>query len=233
MKRLQGAIDITIDTFPGMGVYPGECETERVLHLEPSASNDITCAHWALTAHAGTHLDAPRHFDPNGKQIGDYPPDFFEFRAAVIDARGFRPTKRHADAALLSENDRLLDGCDAVLFRTHDGELWKTPSFDSLHTAIAHSAAEALVSRGGIRLVGIDYFSVEPFSDESFRTHRALLLNGVFILEGIDLSRVAPGAYDLICLPARWRDAEAAPCRALLFRDGVDAPHATAKASQA
>ncbi|MEO8376579.1 MAG: cyclase family protein [Candidatus Sumerlaeota bacterium] len=216
-KRLAGAIDITIETFPGMVVYPGECETAKEMHFAPAAGQPITCAHWSLTAHAGTHLDAPRHFDPQGKAISDYPPDFFEFRAAVLDATALRRQGRHADVKFLESKRALLDGCDAVLIKTHEGELWKAPAFDEEHTAIAHEAAAMLTRQGNIRLAGIDYFSVEPWGVEEFRTHLSFLLNGIFILEGIDLSRIPEGAYTLICLPAKWRDAEAAPTRALLI----------------
>ena len=217
MKRLNCAIDISIETFPGMVVYPGECPTENTLHFVPGPGQPITCSHWSLTAHAGTHLDAPKHFVPDGRSITDYQPDFFEFRTAVLDATALRAEKRHADAPFLQRDPRLYEGCDAVLFKTHHGELWKKPYFDQEHTAIAHDAADLLVRRGNVRLLGIDYFSVEPWGEDPLRTHVALLGNGIFILEGIDLSRVKPGIYDLLCLPAKWRASEAAPCRAILI----------------
>ncbi len=216
-KRLAGAIDITVETFPGMVVYPGECETQKEFHFTPAPGQPITCTHWSLTAHAGTHLDAPRHFDPRGRAIAEYPPDFFEFRAAVLDATALRAQRRHADAAFIESKRALLDGCDAVLVKTHHGELWRAPAFDEGHTAIAHDAAALLAREGRFRLVGIDYFSVEPWGVEVFDTHLSFLLNGIFILEGLDLSRIGEGAYTLICLPAKWRDAEAAPTRALLI----------------
>lgn len=214
--RLRCAIDVSLDVFPGMMVYPGECEVERHFHLDPHDSPEpVTCTHWSMTAHAGTHLDAPRHFVPEGQSITDFTPDFFEFHAVVVDATHLRSRGAHVGPELVRQV--LRPGVDAVLFKTHGGELWRASAFDPQHTAVAPEAAGFLAAVPGMRLVGIDYFSVEPFGSNPARTHLALLGAGLFILEGLDLAHVQPGFYDLMCVPARWRDSEAAPCRAILF----------------
>lgn len=208
-------IDISLPVFPGMPVYPGECETVREFHLAPNEDSSCTCTHWSLTAHAGTHLDAPRHFDPAGRSISDFSLQECHFRCAVIDARG---AVGHISEAWLRARAEELDDCDAVIFRTHDGELWKRP-FDPGHKAIDPAAARLLVGERRLRLVGIDYFSVEPFGNAPAQTHLEILTRGALILEGVDLSSVEPGRYGLLCFPVLWRDAEAAPCRAILLRE--------------
>lgn len=208
-------IDISLPVYPGMFVYPGECETVREFHLSPTDEAPCTCTHWSLTAHAGTHLDAPRHFDPKGRSISDLTLEECRFRCAVIDARRI---DGHVDAAWLRERASELDDCDAVIFRTHDGELWKRP-FDPKHRAINPEGARWLVAEKKLRLVGIDYFSVEPFGSSPAQTHLEILTRGALILEGVDLSSVEPGRYGLLCFPVLWRDAEAAPCRAILLRE--------------
>ncbi len=224
---IDNAIDISIPVFPGMGVYPGECETQREWHLTPDESNPCTCTHWSMTAHAGTHLDAPRHFDRNGRSLDQFSPKEFVFRAAVLDASGLRADRRHIDSDFLDKNREVLSDCDAVLFRTHDGALWKEKEFDPQHTAVAPDAAQKMANSGKVRLVGIDYFSVEPFGSDPAETHLALLTKGLLIMEGIDLSSVEPGRYDLLCIPVLWRDAEAAPCRALLIPPLTNKDNAT------
>lgn len=215
-KLLKRSIDVSLRIRPGMVVYPGECETKKEMHLVPGAGNPITCSHWSFTAHVGTHLDAPRHFVPRGKAISDYPPDYFEFRAAVLDATRLRTGRRHVDAPFLAANARLLSRADAILFKTHNGALWRKRRFDPGHTAVGHDASAAIAEAGKMRLVGIDYFSVEPNDAETFETHLALLRKGILILEGLDLSRVKAGVYTLLCPPLLLEDTEAAPCRAVL-----------------
>lgn len=214
MSSLRDALDISILVTPGAATYPGECPTVREIHLWPNADLPVTCQHWSLTAHAGTHIDAPRHFDPQGRRIEDLAPAEFEFTAAVLDAQHYGA---HVDAAFLEHRKALFDGCDAVLLKTHGGEKWAAPDFDPRHQAIDPSAARWLVDRGGVRLVGIDYFSVEIFGLQPPLTHITLQSAGLFILEGISLAAAPEGRYRLQCLPVLWKDAEAAPCRALLF----------------
>ena len=218
-KLLARAIDISSAVHPGMVAYPGECQTEQHVHLRAGEENPVTCTHWSMTAHAGAHLDAPAHFDARGKQIADFSIHDFEFSCAVLDATTLRSQGRHVDPAFLQEHSTVWKGAEAILFKTHHGELWTSSAFDPSHTAIAPDAAEVIATHApGIRLVGIDYFSVEPFGSDPARTHLALLRRGLFILEGIDLSMISgSGPFTLLALPVKWLNAEAAPCRAVLI----------------
>jgi arylformamidase len=78
-------------------------------------------------------------------------------------------------------------------------------------------AAKKLVQQG-TRLIGIDYLSIEKFGQEKHETHHALLSHGVIILEGLNLSDVSAGKYELICLPLRLRSnmGDGAPARVVL-----------------
>ena len=106
-----------------------------------------------------------------------------------------------------------------VLFKTRNSAFWENPrgQFREDFTYVSPGAARALVSRG-VRLVGIDYLSVEEFGSKEFETHRVLLSGGVVILEGLDLRAVAPGRYELICLPLKITagSGDGAPARAVL-----------------
>ncbi|MCH7472678.1 cyclase family protein [bacterium] len=107
-----------------------------------------------------------------------------------------------------------LDGATRVLFKTRNSGLLHQREYDPDFVAFSVEAAEALVQQG-VELVGLDYLSV-AHADEQVPVHRAFLDHGVVLLEGIDLSEVAPGRYELMCLPIFLKDSDGAPCRAVL-----------------
>lgn len=217
MKRLHEAIDISVVTSPELPVYPGDPPTRHRELSTPGQGHQIIVGEWQLTSHSGTHIDTPRHFYPRGRCITDYPADFFEFTVAVVDAVDLRMSERQIDPAFLEEASKNFLGVDAVLFRTHRGELWESDEYDPKYTALTPEAAEWLVRVPGLRLVGIDYLSIDPHGADPYSAHLTFLATGILILECIDLSRVPGGRYDLLCVPVSWGASEAAPCRALLF----------------
>jgi arylformamidase len=102
-----------------------------------------------------------------------------------------------------------------VLFKTRNSYLWSQPAFVEEYVYITPGAARELVSQG-IKLVGIDYLSVEKFGADDFETHRELLSAGTAIIEGLDLREVEPGDYEMICLPLRLANGDGAPARVVL-----------------
>src|SRR6185295_15110986 len=91
----------------------------------------------------------------------------------------------------------------------------RSPQFQEDFVYLAPDAATYLV-QAGIKLVGIDYLSVEKFGSDDFASHHALLGAGVVIIEGLDLSQVEPGEYDMTCLPLRIVGADGCPARVVL-----------------
>ncbi|HET8576639.1 MAG TPA: cyclase family protein, partial [Methylomirabilota bacterium] len=110
-----------------------------------------------------------------------------------------------------------LDGHSRLLLKTRNSTLWTRGGFTRDFTALDLEGARYLVERG-VRLIGIDYLSIEQFNSPGHPVHRHLLGAGVVILEGLDLSCVTPGAYELVCLPLPVRGIDGAPCRAMLRR---------------
>jgi arylformamidase len=110
-------------------------------------------------------------------------------------------------------------GSERVLFKTRNSSFWDDPQvgFRPDFTYLQPDAARRL-TKLGIKLVGIDYLSIEQFASKEFETHRILLSCGVIILEGLDLRNVPPGHYELICLPLRIAggSGDGAPARAVL-----------------
>ncbi|MEK7341539.1 MAG: cyclase family protein, partial [Candidatus Binatota bacterium] len=161
-----------------------------------------------MSAHAGTHVDAPFHFVPDGATIESLPLEIFIGPALVhaVDADRYI-TREHVEAIDLKGETR-------VLFKTRNSQLLHRPAYDPDFVAFSVEAAQALVARG-VKLVGLDYLSV-AHADEQVPVHRAFLDHGVVLLEGVDLSEIKPGRYELICFPLRLRGLDGAPCRAVL-----------------
>ena len=178
-----------------------------------SRGDEVNASALTVSVHAGTHLDAPLHFVPDGASIDALPLERFIGPALVHEVDAERHiTEAHVRAIALA-------GVTRVLFKTRNSALLKRREYVADFAAFSVGAAQALVARG-VDLVGLDYLSV-AHADEQVPVHRAFLDHGVVLLEGIDLSEVAPGRYELICFPLRLRGLDGAPCRAVL-RDLAD-----------
>jgi arylformamidase len=166
----------------------------------------------SMDVHSGTHVDAPRHFIDHGATIEELGLDPFVGEALVCDVCPFREI-----TASVLEAAGIADGTKRLLLRTVNSEqpdLFRMP-FDQDYAALTLDGAEWL-ARKNVRLVGIDYLSVQRYT-ESPDVHRVLLGAGIAILEGICLADIAPGPYELLCLPMRLVDVEGAPARAVLM----------------
>jgi arylformamidase len=202
-------IDISVPVYSGMVVWPGDGEVrvERVMELEQGDAFNLTQC--SFTAHTGTHVDAPRHFLAQGAAMDALPLDAVLGPCRVVriqDPEAVRPAEIPGD---------LLPG-DRVLFKTDNSRKYNAlPHFVENFVYISKEAAEALVAARA-RTVGIDYLSVGGFHQDLAETHVILLTAGIWIIEGLDLSNVEPGRYELACLPLRLVGADGAPARAAL-----------------
>jgi arylformamidase len=205
--------DISLTVTPGLPVWPGDPPVmlQRVSKMEEGKHNNVS--QLALSAHAGTHVDAPYHFIADGDTIEQLPVEVLVGPAQVVELPG--------DCALITadvlQQAGIADGTQRLLLKTRNSRYWAQPGlpFQTDFVAVSPDGAEYLVARG-IRLIGIDYFSIAPFGD-SVPTHRALLGAKLVILEGADLSQVPAGQYELYCLPLKLGGSDGAPARAILI----------------
>ncbi|MDP2316764.1 MAG: cyclase family protein [Pseudomonadota bacterium] len=202
-------IDVTVPIRDGMLHWPGDPDVrvERVSDLD--RGDAYTLSKLSLGAHTGTHVDAPLHYVHEGRGVDELPLD-----ALVGDARVIRILDPHRVTVeeLLRHDVRT---GERVLFRTRNSDHpWPTEPFSTDYVHLAPDAAAWLALRG-VRTVGIDYLSVAS-PEEGTVTHRALLLAGVVIVEGLDLSRVPAGRFQFVCLPLKLQGCEGAPARVLL-----------------
>jgi len=199
--------DVTLPVSPGLPVWPGDppVKVERVRRMEDGAKNNLS--HLACSVHVGTHVDAPLHFIADGTDVVSLPLDALIGPARVVEI----PDTDEITIGTLARFD--LSRVERLLFKTRNSDL----SRDVFHrdfAAVALDAAQWLVQHG-VRLVGVDYFSVERFGGDG-SVHRALLGAGVIVVEGLDLRDVSPGDYALYCLPMKLVGSEGAPARVVL-----------------
>lgn len=212
MKRI---IDITVTVSPQLPSWPGEPKLTTSLLRDMSRGHSCNVSRIEGGVHTGTHLDAPRHFIAGGVGVDQLALDILIGPARVA----YFPDAHAIDAALL-EGLALPAGTTRLLLKTRNSALWNDPghAFREDYVALTPEAAQWIVDHG-IRLVGIDYLSIERFREPGHRTHKILLGAGVIAVEGLDLRRAAPGAYDLYCLPLKLAGADGAPVRAVLVAD--------------
>ncbi len=205
--------DISVVLGAGAITYPGDTPYQRSVLSSIEEGADYELARLEMSAHAGTHLDAPAHFEAGGRRIDSYAARELIFPAHVVDVADPVAVRGAAIAGLAVEAG------DAVLFRTENSRSGRCSNavFTERYTYVTAEAIAALTRRGA-GLVGIDYLSVDPPDDDSYPAHHAALGAGLLVLEGIDLGAVAPGRYTLLCLPLRIAGGDAAPARALLVR---------------
>ena len=164
-----------------------------------------------FSAHTGTHVDAPAHFLEGAKQVESLDLEVLIGEAQVIEV---------SDDTLMIDENFVAANCESevkrVLFKTRNSSLWDN-QFKTNFTYLELPAAKRLIAQG-VKLVGIDYLSIEKFHSQDHAVHRELLANEVIILEGLNLSEVPAGKYELICLPLRLRSqlGDGAPARAVL-----------------
>ena len=198
------SLNLSTDTPRWVAAPPLEVHERRRMHRGDSANASAL----TMSVHAGTHVDAPSHFLADGASIDALPLERFIGPALVHAVEADRYiTEAHVKTIPL-------DGVTRVLFKTRNSELLKKRDYDPDFVAFSEEAARALVARG-VELVGLDYLSV-AHADTQVPVHRAFLDHGVILLEGIDLSAVAPGRYELMCVPLRLKGLDGAPCRAVL-----------------
>ena len=204
MRYYDISLNLSTDTVRWVVAPPLEVHERRRI----SRGDEVNASALTVSVHAGTHVDAPLHFVPGGVSIDAVPLERFVGPAVVhqVDADRFI-TEAHVKAIAL-------DGARRVLSKTRNSELLKRREYDPNFVAFSVEAARALVARR-VELVGLDYLSV-AHADQQVPVHRAFLDHGVVLLEGVDLSEVAPGRYELICFPLRLRGLDGAPCRAVL-----------------
>jgi arylformamidase len=206
--------DISLTISPDLPVWPGDppIELEQIESMDEGAHANVSRLNAGV--HVGTHVDAPHHFLNDGRTIEQLSLDVLTGPCYVAKL----PDTVEAITAEALDGMSLPSDATRILFRTRNSKVWSgsRPEFREDFVAVMEDGAEWLVERG-VQLVGVDYLSVAPYSD-SVPTHTILLQAGIVVVEGLDLSAVPGGFYDLYCLPLKLLGSDGAPARAILIQ---------------
>lgn len=206
--------DVSVPLSGSTPTYPGDpgIEIKDWLTLANGDAANVSRIDFGL--HSGTHVDAPAHFIAGGSRVESLPLSSLVGEAEVVEVGN---DIRVIDEDFVAAN--CASGAQRILFKTRNSAFWNNTQegFRADYTYIHPDAARRLVD-SGIKLVGIDYLSVEKFQSEKFDTHLALLSSGVVIVEGLDLRAVTGGIYELFCLPLKIAggSGDGAPARVIL-----------------
>jgi arylformamidase len=204
-------IDVSVPLDAQLPTYPHNTpfSLEPIKRIARGDSSNVSTLH--MSAHTGTHVDAPRHFFDEGAGTESLALELLIGRARVI-AIDSRTGIAAEDLAPLDLSDDI-----RVLFKTHNSRLWGSPEFHQDYVGVTDSGAKYLVEHG-IKVVGVDYLSVEKFHNPGAPAHHVLLGAGTIVIEGLNLHQVDPGVYEMFCLPLRVVGSDGAPARVVLRR---------------
>lgn len=204
-------IDISVPLRTGMGHWPGDIPVSIRQTANIKKGDVANVRVLSLSAHTGTHMDAPLHFIDDGESIDRMP-----FDATIGPARVIAITnEQFITRAELEPHDP--QPGERLLFKTaNSSRSWQNCRyFLKQFVHIRAEAATFLASRK-VRTIGIDYLSIGGYDTDGVETHQILLGAGVWAIEGLDLSNVEPGEYDLVCLPLKVAGGDGAPSRAIV-----------------
>src|SRR5262249_44386289 len=206
---LMKLIDVSVPLDTSLASYPDNVpfSLEAIKRVARGDSSNVSALH--LSAHSGTHVDAPRHFFDSGPGTEALPLEMLIGRARLIEVR----TRAAITAGDLSGVDLSEDV--RLLIKTTNSRLWGDREFHKDYIGISESGARHLVDHG-IKVVGVDYLSVEAFNAPGAPAHHVLLGAGTIVIEGLNLRDVDPGLYEMYCLPLRIVGSDGAPARVVL-----------------
>ena len=205
--------DISVPIRGDMPVYAGDPRVRIRPAAQITKGNSFNSLLLSLSSHTGTHVDAPSHFEANSTSVDQLPLDVFYGPTLVQDVGDVQAVDEETLKSLA-----IPQGTKRLLIKSHNSQLWTDSHFHQQFVYLTYGGARWLVEQG-LRLVGVDYLSIEEFGSLDFATHHTLLQAEVVILEGLDLRRVSPGEYTISCFPLRIADGDGAPARAILMKE--------------
>lgn len=206
--------DITVPISKQVPVYEGDPNVQLETAKSLSKGDGVNVTSLCMGAHTATHVDAPNHFIEGTRKVHE-----LELEKLIGFARVVEIDQSVTAISAEDVKNANLQGVERVLFKTRNSQFWNNQEsgFRKDFTYIEPEAARELVNLG-VKLVGIDYLSVERFASEGHPTHVTFLEKEVIIIEGLDLREVSAGDYELICLPLKIvsETGDGAPARAIL-----------------
>jgi arylformamidase len=200
-------IDISQSLSNDIAVWPGDTPFSYDVAYSKEESGSVNVGKIEMSTHTGTHIDAPFHFDDNGKKVLELDINIYVGKAKVIDVSQYESIgAAELQNYQINSTERLLLKTNASINAHHFPE-----SIPHLRKDLAPYLKEI-----GVRLIGVDVPSVDPLDSKELEAHHALFENDIYILENVVLHHVTPGDYELIALPLSLRDSDGSPVRAVI-----------------
>lgn len=203
--------DATVPLSKKIPVFPGDPEFRRERLCSIQQGDPFNLTYLRLSTHMGTHMDSPAHFWDGAPTVDEIPLETLMGPGVVLDMRGIPLIDQPA-----LERARIF-GTERILFKTDNDCLMLTPSFASHFVHLTVDGSAYLV-KCGVKLVGIDYLSVDAPDAFDAPVHRALLSHGVVIVEGLLLSHIPPGPCMVYCFPLSVKGGDGSPTRVIVAR---------------
>lgn len=205
-----GWIDVSVPLSSQTVNWPSDpkVEIKRIHDMKDGDEHNLT--HISMCAHTATHMDAPCHFRKSAKSIDKMP-----LTAGVGKARVIEISDKESITVEEIRPYRIRKG-ERILFKTRNSRSrWDNKQFMKNFVHLSTEAATFLAERQ-VQTIGIDYLSIGGYEGNSTQVHNIILKAGIWVIEGLNLSKIKPGKYELICLPIQISGADGAPARALL-----------------
>lgn len=205
-------IDVSLPVGPELLTWPGDPAISVIASARLAEGDPSNVSRLELGTHTGTHVDPPYHFIEGAATVDELDLGVLSGDAVVADFQGVRVVGAHELGAA-----GIPDGCVRLLLKTSNSQMWRQvpTSFPEHYVALSEDGAHWVVERG-IRVIGIDLLSVEAADSPEHPVHKTLLGAGVVIVEGLDLSQVAPGPCRFVCMPLKIVGGDGAPARAVI-----------------
>lgn len=206
--------DVTVAVSESVPIYKGDPTVNVSAAKSIANGNSANVSQLCCGVHTGTHVDAPNHFIDGTKRVHELDLEKLIGPCRVVELPG--------DVVAIGP-DHLPDltNVERILFKTRNSEFWSTPEdgFRKDYTYLTPDTAKMLAD-AEIKLVGIDYLSIEKGGTPGHPVHTALLEKEIIILEGVDLREVTPGDYEIVCMPLKYEGGkgDGSPARTVLIQ---------------
>lgn len=203
-------MDISVPISDGMVHWPDDPPVRIYRLQDMGKGDDCNVSAVSMAVHTATHMDAPSHFTKLKTGIDKMP-----LSAVVGNVRVIEIEDEESIRLEEIRPHRIRKG-EKILFKTKNSKRkWDKKPFDEKFVYISTEAARFLAERG-VQTIGVDYLSIGGFDGNIVEVHQIILKARIWVIEGLDLSRVGPGSYEMVCLPIKIENCDGAPARALL-----------------
>jgi len=203
-------IDISLDISNDTASFPGDPKVEVKRIFDIKKGDIATVSKLSLSSHTATHIDAPAHFIKDGLTVDKLPLEHLVGKVKVFEV----PEENEITRSFLEKKH--IEKEKAIFFKTKNSQYIRLNKFYEKYVSLSLDAADYLIEKG-VKVVGIDYLSIEEFGSEDYSVHKSLLSNGIIIIEGLNLLDVSEGEYEFIALPLRIKGCDGAPARVVLI----------------